>query len=662
MKRFVTALCIALTLQSAFADKYIRQGFASGSHTGNDWNNAYNGLAGATWSSNTFWMAGGIYTDQFVPSVAGVTLKRVRSTNSAPVAAAGWDPSFDSQVIIKTASNNTCQVNFNNLTIDGQIPYVGIIITNWTPTNYANAVYIVNPSAANSFRLVNCGVFGPNFDSANSPPISSADRRGLHCSTGLITNLYIGYCEFAYEDTLLSTHGVLGLTIEHNILHDDIRNNGDPQYPHNNIHMSSGITNCNWRYNIVRTNQVEGIMQDFVGSSDAINQNWNIYCNLWADHTSVGRVLVSQYVNNNNNMHVFNNTFVNQSFVIGLENGGSWGPGNWFSNNLVFAAGNSNNTGFLQGNDDYTLTDAATSAGSHSIKGASSSIFVDYAGHNYHIVTNVGALFPAGKGVDMSAYVTNDLDGVAFGSGGAWPIGAFEATASAPPDTTPPTVTGVTSSTSNGSYKAGDSISIQINFSEAVTVTGTPQLTLETGASDRTINYASGSGSSSLTFTYTVQSGDTTSDLDYTSTSSLSANGGTIRDSAGNGATLTLPSPGASGSLGANKSIAIDTTAPTVTITSPTSATTYSTSSSSVDISGSASDGSITWSNDRGGSGSCTGTTSWSKTGIILSSGVNVITITATDASNNTGTDTLSVTYTPPAAPPAAQSRARVHR
>lgn len=129
-------------------------------------------------------------------------------------------------------------------------------------------------------------------------------------------------------------------------------------------------------------------------------------------------------------------------------------------------------------------------------------------------------------------------------------------------DTTAPTVSGVTSSTANGAYKVGDTVSVQVNFSEAVTVTGTPQLTLETGTTDRTINYASGSGTSSLTFTYTVQAGDTTADLDYTTTTALALNSGTIKDAAGNNATLTLASPGGANSLGANKNIVIDGLAP----------------------------------------------------------------------------------------------------
>lgn len=132
-----------------------------------------------------------------------------------------------------------------------------------------------------------------------------------------------------------------------------------------------------------------------------------------------------------------------------------------------------------------------------------------------------------------------------------------------------PTVSGVTSSTANGTYKIGDSISIQVNFDETVTVTGTPQLTLETGTTDQTINYSSGSGTSALTFSYTVQSGDINADLDYVATNSLALNSGTIRDAAGNNATLTLASPGAANSLGNNKAIVIDGIAPAVNSTAP---------------------------------------------------------------------------------------------
>ncbi len=44
-----------------------------------------------------------------------------------------------------------------------------------------------------------------------------------------------------------------------------------------------------------------------------------------------------------------------------------------------------------------------------------------------------------------------------------------------------PSIVNVTSSTADDTYKAEDTISIQVTFSQAVTVTGYPQLLLETG-------------------------------------------------------------------------------------------------------------------------------------------------------------------------------------
>ncbi|UVW62214.1 putative Ig domain-containing protein [Shewanella baltica] len=163
----------------------------------------------------------------------------------------------------------------------------------------------------------------------------------------------------------------------------------------------------------------------------------------------------------------------------------------------------------------------------------------------------------SGTTVNDSQTNSSMLTGTSSGIG-------YNATGAFVTDFVAPTVSSITASTANGTYKVGDVISVQVNFDEAVLVTGTPQLTLETGTTDRTINYTSGSNSSTLTFSYTVQSGDTSADLDYVATNSLMLNSGTIRDAASNNATLTLPSPGAANSLGANKNIIIDGVAPTV--------------------------------------------------------------------------------------------------
>jgi hypothetical protein len=95
---------------------------------------------------------------------------------------------------------------------------------------------------------------------------------------------------------------------------------------------------------------------------------------------------------------------------------------------------------------------------------------------------------------------------------------------------------------------------------------------------------------------------------------------------------------------------ALDTTAPTVTISTPTSNPTFTTSGSSLTLGGTAADNvgvtQVTWANSRGGSGTATGTASWTAAGIALQLGTNVLTVTARDAAGNTVTDIVTVTRT----------------
>jgi len=150
-----------------------------------------------------------------------------------------------------------------------------------------------------------------------------------------------------------------------------------------------------------------------------------------------------------------------------------------------------------------------------------------------------------------------------------------------------PLVSSVSSSTSDGAYNAGDTVLVTITFSEVVTVTGgTPQLTLETGSTDAVLNYLSGSDTPTLVFRYIVASGHTSADLAYSSTTALTLPDTTvkIRDSLVNDGVLTLPVPGATNSLAANKALVIDTEAPTAGTVSDGSGTdvTYSGSSTSI--------------------------------------------------------------------------------
>lgn len=210
--------------------------------------------------------------------------------------------------------------------------------------------------------------------------------------------------------------------------------------------------------------------------------------------------------------------------------------------------------------DDFTLIATGTASGNIASVSAASGSSVTVT---VNTISGEGSLR-----LDLKSG-TNIVDASGNGNGNNGYVAAFTSGSAHTVDTLAPTVSSVTATSADGSYKVGNVITLSVNFTEAVTVTGTPTITLETGATDRVVNYVSGSGGNTLLFNYTVQAGDAATDLDYVSTSAFALNGGTVNDAAGNAATLTLAAPGAAGSLGANKNIVIDTAAPSLTSSQP---------------------------------------------------------------------------------------------
>lgn len=212
-------------------------------------------------------------------------------------------------------------------------------------------------------------------------------------------------------------------------------------------------------------------------------------------------------------------------------------------------------------------------------------------------------------------------------------------------------VVAVSSSLANGAYKAGTSVPVTVTFSEAVTVTGTPKIQLNSGA-DAFANYLGGSGTSVLTFNYVPAAGEESPDLDYVSATALVTNGGSIIDASGS-VNLTLPAPGSEGSLGANKALVIDAIIPTVVVSPtgtvvPTSPIAF-TLTFSEPVTGLASSG-ITVTNGTKGTLSGTGS---SYTIIVTPTAQGVVTCrvnggAASDAAlnGNSISNTATVTYT----------------
>ena len=99
--------------------------------------------------------------------------------------------------------------------------------------------------------------------------------------------------------------------------------------------------------------------------------------------------------------------------------------------------------------------------------------------------------------------------------------------------TTTPTVSTVAITSNPGSdntYTTLDVITVGVTFSEAVTVTGTPQITLDIGGTERTADYSgAGTATGQLLFSYTVQPVDQDDDGVAVKVNSLALNGGTIQ-------------------------------------------------------------------------------------------------------------------------------------
>jgi len=265
------------------------------------------------------------------------------------------------------------------------------------------------------------------------------------------------------------------------------------------------------------------------------------------------------------------------------------------------------------------------------------------------------------NGITIGALSTNGgtLNDTA-GNAATTTLNSVGSTAGVDVDGSSPSITGVSATTASGSYGAGQTITITVDFSTAVNVDttgGTPILTLESGG---TATYVGGSGSSTLSFSYTVGVGENSADLDYSSTNALQLNGASIRDAGGSqqNASIALATPGSAGSLGANKDLVIDTAAPTNSAASigfsadtGTSSTDLITKTAAQTVSGTlasnlASDEHVYVSFDNGATwtqaASAVGSNAWSLSTTLSGSGT--LKVRVVDDAGNIGT-TVSAAY-----------------
>src|SRR6202023_2429050 len=116
-----------------------------------------------------------------------------------------------------------------------------------------------------------------------------------------------------------------------------------------------------------------------------------------------------------------------------------------------------------------------------------------------------------------------------------------------------PSPVSVVESPSTGDLNAGNTVTLTLNLSGAVTVAGgTPTLTLNDGG---TATYTGGTGTNALTFSYTVGAGQNTAEL---AVPAVNLGTATVKNGAGTAANLTGAVITPAGTL------QIDTTTPSV--------------------------------------------------------------------------------------------------
>jgi hypothetical protein len=450
-------LLFTSTAQCFGANFYVRKG-ATGSNNGSSWTNAWNEMNQINFSAvscgDTIWVAGGNYTTSLRGSkscTAGnvLTINRVQSTDSAAVAAPGWNASYDNLVVLP---NIDIPGPAAYITISGRIPYgIQVLIPGTSgdgidggegngngagqPIDHITWSYIevYGPSCVTSGNCTNGGVIGVNV----MPYCSSANR----------TNMLFDHLSVHRTGEAFRGCGWDSSTIQYSLIYDT---NNDGQQHEDILYSNPPYQNVTWRYNKIFMSPNDGIF--FEGGQGAVN--WSFYGNVV--YHSGGWLICFKTGSTYGPVYIYNNTF---------ENDGTFGD---YSPAFLGFSGMSG--GEVANNVFENVTTNAESSppnpnhNAYSISGASdggtgsftynagtlgaSAMFVNESPSNpiaadFHLTAAGAKAFANGK--TLAAPYNVDPDGNVRGTNGGWTIGAYNGSGTTQGGTpgTPTNLTGV---------------------------------------------------------------------------------------------------------------------------------------------------------------------------------------------------------------------------
>lgn len=417
MKRILIIIFLLVSVPCQAADFYVKKG-AAGTNAGtlaNPWNELNQINQASLSAGDTVYIAGGTYTTALAPTASGtsgsrISYKRIRSTDAA--CSSPCDATWDAQVILDV--DNAIQWTSTNagdgsyVTVDGRIAS-GIKI---------NGKHVSDNSSGIQIYTECTGIILKNIEYAGPLPSSN----WTYDFAGVYVNLMAGRGTGIYSPTFQNLYvhdapNLFKLFADAPII-DGCTLSGalSPNGLHGNVLITNGITNgLIFRNNDISNWDTEGILIGMTGTPPSMTAT--VYNNVWHD-PAVGyaRLVEAQYAEHT--LYFYNNTVDATYYGIRTATGGSWSASSKSRNNIFY---NLTSYGGLTDSDYNAFS--GTTAETNSIGSITSSIFSNYAGHNYILVGGAAAI---NAGADLSVTFSTDYLGNPRPSGAAWDIGAYE--------------------------------------------------------------------------------------------------------------------------------------------------------------------------------------------------------------------------------------------
>jgi hypothetical protein len=423
------------SLQAFGGNWYVNKA-ASGANNGTNWTNAWTEMNQINWSmvacGDTIWLAGGTYTtgltiNKTCTSSTVLNINRVLSTDPAPTAAAGWNTSYDSQVVISDATINVAGGAY--YTINGRqggVPSVnfGIRVQCVNGGGGCDAVDGAGSGNISNVTLTHLELFGPSCVMSGNCGGGGASGLNIAPSSNTVNSLLLDHSWIHQWGETIRTSNWNNSTIQYSWVSDT---NNDGQQ-HEDLMYSYPSTNLTWRYNHLWGSPNDGMFHEYGGAV-----NLKFYGNVV--YHSGGWEMAFKAGNSYGPVFIYNNTFQNDGFgdysPAWLGQPGTLVPGSEIANNIFYNVDNQISPSFSDYNA-YSTGGASEPGVVHFTSGSpltSYNGFVNMSSSNppaadFHLTAAGAVTFQNGK--TLSTEYATDPDGNTRGANGNWYMGAYQ--------------------------------------------------------------------------------------------------------------------------------------------------------------------------------------------------------------------------------------------